>query len=213
LPFIAFAECFGIGYVYRWNDVYRQVGPLSHWISIVGYIGSVTIAFFVSYALDQDVLAAIIGFVVFIGSIFLATVVARTPDVNPYGSSTFMNKFYWVAMYQVDQMRKDLNVSVAEDGKMEIPFFWGFIMKYITGPVCLILASFSLKDIETVNEFIVIFGFALGLMVVVFTLLGVASPSVFEIFLPRGEKEFCHSVQSVPGELLPLKDDDDEEKK
>ncbi len=44
---------------------------------------------------------------------------------------------------QGEQLRRDLNVIVGSGKNWDIPFFWGILVKYISGPILAIVFSFS----------------------------------------------------------------------
>jgi hypothetical protein len=68
----------------------------------------------------------------------------------------------------------------------------------------LILVSFSLTEVATaVAEPVVLFGFMVGMLVVAFTILGIAMPNVYAFMLPKGDEErWMLQYRPGPGMIL-----------
>lgn len=78
------------------------------------------------------------------------------------------------------------------------------VLQFTTGPITLILVTLSLTQIgETIDEPIVLFGFLVGLLVVVFTILGFVAPKFFSFALPKDEENKWMMQNEVgPGVVL-----------
>jgi hypothetical protein len=117
--------------VYRYKDVFNQIGSLPHYISFGCYITSIVSGIIIGTTVDDGKLIGLaVALFIFLTGIIVGVWFAKTPTINPYNLSPLMNRLYFVTMYQIDTLGKDLNVHVSVDGQYEIPFAWGFIMTY-----------------------------------------------------------------------------------
>jgi hypothetical protein len=121
-------QCLASGYVYRYKDVFNQIGSLPHYISFGCYITSIVSGIIIGTTVDDGKLIGLaVALFIFLTGIIVGVWFAKTPTINPY---KLMNRLYFVTMYQINTLGKDLNVHVSVDGQYEIPFAWGFIMTY-----------------------------------------------------------------------------------
>ena len=129
--------------------------------------------------------------------------ISDTPTVYICGEGA-INKIYWLTMYPADQLRKDLNSTIATGGRWEIPIVWSFIMKFITGPITFLLIGFSLTEVNQIFDNVTnLVGFLSGVCIVLFAVFGIIVPRFFDIFLPPGEKHVWKQQFEVgPGNIL-----------
>jgi solute carrier family 6 (neurotransmitter transporter, GABA) member 1 len=206
LPFFASVQCFACGYIYRYKDVIKEVGNAAYLISMCSYIYAIIVGvLYANIFPSGNYVGLVLAGLIFFGGIVVAVFISKAPTINPYKLSKPLNRLYFLTLYQIDSLRKDLNVHVSSNGRLEIPLIWGMVVKYITGPITLVLALFSLQGIEVViAEPINLFGFLVGMLAVVFTVVGILIPPFFELFLPEGEKEICDKLAMIvePGEII-----------
>jgi solute carrier family 6 (neurotransmitter transporter, GABA) member 1 len=205
LPFVAFAQCFSCGYLYRYKDVAKEIGYRSYLMTIIAYLGAVIAALLCANASTNPITAGVSGGLVFFVVTLMVTLFsAKLPETNPYKLSSCWNKLYWITMYQPDQLRKDLNTVVACHGRTSIPFMWALIIKFVTGPVTLIMCSFSLIGIvELVTDPIAAFGVFTGMLIVLFTIVGIIVPRFLNPLIPLGEeKGWKDQYNNLPGKCF-----------
>ena len=189
MPFSTFCECLALGFLYRYKDVIQQIGFSSYVVSIVAYIAPLFICTIIGVTTDASgMFLGVIGLTAFVVLMAFAYCISDTPTVYICGEGP-INKIYWLTMYPADQLRKDLNATIATEGRWEIPLVWSFVMKFVTGPITFFLVVFSLTDINKIfDDATNLVGFLSGLCIVLFAVFGLVVPRFFDIFLPPGEK-------------------------
>jgi solute carrier family 6 GABA transporter-like protein 1 len=87
---------------------------------------------------------------------------------------------------QGNQLRRDLNGTVAQGSNWKIPFFWAPVLRYISAPILCIVTSFSYpafyKDYRM--DPLHVFGFAVAHVCMVFVVAGFIVPRAFDVFIP-----------------------------
>lgn len=204
MPIATFSECFALGYIYRYTDVIDQVGVLAFGLSIAGYLGAIFVSIFLSVTTGLGGLySVIIGILIFATFTAAAMVVGTKPTVQIIDGD-IINKYYWLTMYQADQLRKDLNASICTSGAWEIPLIWAYTMKFITGPITALIGAFSIGKFADVGTDVTrILGSLTGAALILFVIVGILMPRFFDIFLPPGEQN-AWEEQFEPGPGVPL---------
>ncbi|KAJ3335674.1 hypothetical protein HDU93_004740 [Gonapodya sp. JEL0774] len=190
-----YAYAFGASYLYRYQDVVSQVGLNAFIAHAAFYVLSPTIGIIVAYessATAGGITGVILGVVGLVVSYFLAKEPSNTLSYSPA-----VAKAYYLNLYSIDQLRKDINAVVGRTpGNWNLPFFWAVTLKFVTGPILLIIASFSLADFadrvrnpKGLPMQLAGFGFFVGTSMVLLSLLGFVFPSVFIPILPPNEEE------------------------
>lgn len=188
LLFVVFCECVAVTCIYRWKDVVSQVGLISFGLYNFGYIGGMVLGPAVGHAVSAEAGAGV-GFGLFVGGLVLSVLLAKTPDSMPprfWGNSALLSKFWWLAFYAPNQLRRDLNGTVAHGNNWQIPFFWGPVLRYISAPILGIVCSFSYPNFykEYRMDPLHVFGFAVAHICMLFVVLGFIVPRAFDIFIP-----------------------------
>ncbi|KAJ3215888.1 hypothetical protein HK099_006156 [Clydaea vesicula] len=186
LPMVAFIECVAIGFVYRWKDAVGQVGATAFLINFVGYNAALLFGCIVAYVSNFG-FGILIGFAIFFVTIAISVFSAKNPTVSQH-SSPVLNKLYWLNLYNGDQLRKDLNAVVATHGRWEIPLTWVIIMKFLTGPICFIMTTLPFKGVaeaKFIANPIAVFGFFVGMLTLIFSLIGLVFPQAYGFMLPE----------------------------
>ncbi|KAJ3335673.1 hypothetical protein HDU93_004739 [Gonapodya sp. JEL0774] len=207
-----YAYSFGASYLYRYQDVISQVGPRAFIAHAAFYILSPTVAIIVAYE-ASSIAGLITGIILAIVGLLGSYLLAKEPTTT-LGFSPALAKAYYLNLYSIDQLRKDINAVVERTpGNWGLPLAWAVIVKFVTGPILLIIASFSLADFAArVKEpkglpmQLVGFGFFVGVCMVALSLVGLAFPSIFIPILPPNEEEHWKKQMAPggPGEIADL---------
>ncbi|KAJ0323806.1 hypothetical protein COL5a_008168 [Colletotrichum fioriniae] len=93
-------------------------------------------------------------------------------------------------MFIGNQLRRDLNATIAIGGQWKIPAIWGFVLKYNTAPIVAIIFSFSYPNFYAKNRMdpLHIAGFTFMHIVLVSSLVGLIMPRWFNVLVPDHKK-------------------------
>lgn len=103
LIFVVWCEGIVTMTLYRYRDVYQQVGAVSYIVYSLGYILSMVLGVAVAQAAGASAGAGT-GFGIFIVGNIAALVLAKTPDSIPprfWGKNAWLSKFWWLSFYSV----------------------------------------------------------------------------------------------------------------
>ena len=204
LPFSTFAECFALGFIYRYKDVIKQIGYSAYLVTVVAYVGPLLFCTLAAVTTSvSGMYLLVVGLAGFLFLMAFAYCICDTPTVYICGDGP-VNKIYWLTLYPADQLRKDLNAAISTNGRWEIPLVWSFVMKFVTGPITFLLVVFSLTEINQIFDNVANFvGFLSGICIILFAVFGVIIPRFFDIFLPPGEKnQWKRQFEAGPGIVL-----------
>jgi solute carrier family 6 GABA transporter-like protein 1 len=200
LVFVVFCEVTLSTSVYRYRDVIAEVGLPAFASYNTGYFGGmicgVTVAHTVSPAAGAGV-----GFGLYVLGSLAAMILGKTPLSRPpsfWGKYVWLERFWYVAAYQGNQLRRDLNRIVATGKNWSIPPFWGPLLRYVSGPVLAIVYSFSYPSFYQLRyDPLHILGFALGHISIVVIVLCFSMPRWFDVFVPP-ERRDESTLPTVP---------------
>ncbi|PPJ56543.1 hypothetical protein CBER1_03909 [Cercospora berteroae] len=178
LPFVVFAECYGATVIYRSQDVIGQVGLLSFVIHQIGFLGGHFLGLIIAHMVSIPGGAGA-GFGFFFLMVILSSLIGKIPDSKPpgfWGRNAFLARLWWLAFYSGNQLKRDLNISVAQGKNWPLTWYWAFCLRYISMPILAIVFSFSYPSFAAQRvDPLVIFAFAISH----FTVLTVASTLIF----------------------------------
>ncbi|KAF7192485.1 Sodium- and chloride-dependent GABA transporter 1 [Pseudocercospora fuligena] len=178
LPFVVFSECYGATVIYRAVDVIGQVGVPAFVVNQVGFIGGLATGLAIAHNVSVDGGVGA-GFGLFFLCTLISVLIAKTPDsIAPgfWSRNAFFCRFWWLAFYSGNQLKRDLNVTVATGKNWPLPWFWAIILRYVSMPVLAIVFSFGYPAFTAQRvDPLVIFAFA----VAHFALLTVVSTLIF----------------------------------
>ncbi|KAK5167527.1 uncharacterized protein LTR77_007226 [Saxophila tyrrhenica] len=188
LVFVVWSELSLSTTIYRWRDVYGQVGVPAYALWNAGYflgqILGVTVGHVVSPAAGAGA-----GFGAFFAFTIPAMLIGRTPDAEAPGffdRSGLTRKLYFLAFYSGNQLRRDLNVIVGTGNNWNIPVFWAPMIRYISSPILFIVYSFAYPEFWTLrNDPVYVFGFILAHFCLVAVVLSLMTPRFFDVFVPN----------------------------
>lgn len=91
---------------------------------------------------------------------------------------------------QGNQLRHDLDYHIAHGKNWNIPIFHGVLVRYVSGPILMIILSFAYRDLDGVsNDPLHIFGFIVAHCVMVAIALGFVVPRMFDVFIPATRRD------------------------
>jgi solute carrier family 6 (neurotransmitter transporter, GABA) member 1 len=93
---------------------------------------------------------------------------------------------------QGNQLRRDLNITVAPDGSgnWRLPIYWPIVLRYVSAPVLCIVFSFGYPVFIAVrNDPLHIFGFTCAHLVVVTVIFAYIVPRSLDVLVPAKRHE------------------------
>ncbi|GKT56008.1 sodium chloride dependent neurotransmitter [Colletotrichum tofieldiae] len=187
LVFVVFAECITSTSVYRCKDVIGQVGKPAFIIFNACYILAMVLGVAVAHAVQAGAGAGV-GLGLFFAGCIASVLVAKTPDSLPprfWGRNVFTSRFWYLAFYSGNQLRRDLNVVIGSGKNWNIPTFWPVLLRYISGPILSIVYGFSYPAFYQVRyDPLHILGFAVGHVALILIFAGFMIPRWFNVFIP-----------------------------
>ncbi|CAJ0550548.1 Ff.00g104780.m01.CDS01 [Fusarium sp. VM40] len=213
LVFVVFGECAFSTTFYRWRDVAGQVGKPSFFIWNFGYFGGMVLGVAVAHAVQAEAGAGV-GFGIFIVCSIVSCVIGKTPDDIPpaltfgedkgfvrrfigksaalskFFGNVFVRRFWYMAFYSGQQLRRDLNVIVATGKNWSIPAFWPILLRFLSAPVLAIIYGFAYPAFyELRDDPLHILGFGLAHICLILIGLGVLLPRWYNTIIPPDRRE------------------------
>ncbi|KEZ41304.1 Transporter [Scedosporium apiospermum] len=193
LVFVVFSECVSSTTVYRWKDVVGQVGRPAFIVYNCGYFGGMVLGVGIAHAVRPPVGAGV-GFGLYVAGSAISTFIAKTPDAETpklFNGNAIFRRFYWLAFYSGNQLRRDLNVIVGRGNNWEIPAFWSPLLRYVAGPILAIVFGFSYPAFYKLRiDPLHILGFAIGHIALLIIAFGFIVPRWYDVIISpsrRGE--------------------------
>lgn len=187
LVFVAWSEASFSTSIYRVRDVFSQVGRPAYWVFNFGYFGGMILGVGVAQGVSAEAGAGV-GFGVFIVCTIAAVLIAKTPDAEAarkFNNNAYLKKFWYLAFYSGNQLRRDLNVIVGAGKNWKIPVFWGSLMRFISAPILAIVYSFGYPEFNGLrNDPPYIFGFILAHIIILITVSSLVIPRYLDVFIP-----------------------------
>ncbi|CAG7926686.1 unnamed protein product [Penicillium olsonii] len=188
LIFVVWSELVGATTVYRWHDVVSQTGLPSFVLYNFGYFGGQIIGVAVAHGVSDPAAGAGAGFGLYIVCSIASALIATTPAIKAssfWGRNPTLSRFWYLAFYSGNQLRRDLNLVVGGNGNWNIPTFWPVLLRYISAPILAIVFSFAYPEFYTLRyDPMMISGFILAHFCLLLILLGVVFPRYYDIFIP-----------------------------
>lgn len=103
LVFVAWTECSFSTSLYRWRDVFSQVGRPAYWVFNFGYFGGMILGVAVGQAVSAPAGAGV-GFGIFIVCTAASVLIAKTPDAPAarfFNKNAITRKIWYLAFYSV----------------------------------------------------------------------------------------------------------------
>ncbi|KAF2106895.1 hypothetical protein BDV96DRAFT_506976 [Lophiotrema nucula] len=213
LIFVVWSEVVSATTVYRWSDVVGQVGLPAFITYNVGYFGGQLIGITIAHGIPNPGagVGAGVGFYVVLA--LVSIFIARSPDSKApkfWNANTFLSRFWYLAFYSGNQIRRDLNLIVGGGKNWTIPVFLPLLLRYVSGPVLAIIFSFAFPEFHTLRyDPMMITGFILSIICMVIMILGFIMPRYYDIFVPphrRDEGTEETLVNEMKGDVPAVRD-------
>ncbi|CAO2656874.1 Nn.00g056770.m01.CDS01 [Neocucurbitaria sp. VM-36] len=188
LIFVVWSEVSSATTVYRWKDITDQTGLPAFIVYNVGFFGGQLFGISLAHGLSNPGAGAGAGIGFWALCSIAATIIARTPDAKApsfWNLNIFVRKFWFLAFYSGNQLRRDLNLIVGQGKNWKIPPFLPFLLRYLSGPVLAIIFSFAFPEFHTLRyDPMMIAGFILSILTIIVILLGFVMPRYYDAFIP-----------------------------
>ncbi|KAI0545699.1 hypothetical protein F4679DRAFT_575991 [Xylaria curta] len=186
--FVVWSEVVSATSVYRWSDVVSQTGVPAFVVYNTGYLGAQIIGVSVAHGLGNPGAGAGAGFGFYFVCSLAAIFISKTPDARApvfWGRNTHVARFWYLAFYSGNQLRRDLNCVVGVGKNWKIPIFLPVLLRYVSGPTLAIIFSFAYPEFYTLRyDPLMITGFTLAHILLVLILVGFVMPRYYDIFIP-----------------------------
>ncbi|PGH01252.1 hypothetical protein AJ80_09036 [Polytolypa hystricis UAMH7299] len=188
LIFVVWSEITSSTVVYRWNDVVGQTGMPAFIIYNAGYFGGQIVGVAVAHGTELPAAGAGAGFGLYIVCTIASVLIASNPQSEAprfWKRNTFLSRFWYLALYSGNQLRRDLNVIVGGGKNWSIPSFWPVLLRYASAPILAIILSFAYPEFHTLRyDPLMITGFIVSNLCLLLILLGFIMPRYYDIFIP-----------------------------
>ncbi|KAL5462919.1 hypothetical protein PMIN06_001380 [Paraphaeosphaeria minitans] len=213
LIFVVWTEVSSSTTVYRWSDVVEQTGLPAFAIYNFGFFGGQFFGITLAHGIRSPGSGAGAGIALYVFCAIIAVIVARQPDVaaprftrwDIWNSSPVVRKFWYLAFYSGNQIRRDLNLIVGVGKNWKIPSFLPILLRYISGPVLAIIFSFAYPEFHTLRyDPMMITGFIIAHLTMLLVIIGYALPRYYDALIPverRGEGTELTTPMETKGEL------------
>ncbi|KAL8748358.1 MAG: hypothetical protein Q9184_007363 [Pyrenodesmia sp. 2 TL-2023] len=188
LVFVVWCELALSTTVYRHKDVIMETGKpafvLYNGAYFLGQILGVAVGHHVSGAAGAG-----LGFGIFVVGAGISLVLSKTPTATAprfWNKNPIVKRFWFLAFYSGNQLRRDLNVVVATGKNWNIPVFWSPLIRYISAPILFIVYSLSYPEFWTLrNDPVYVFGFILAHFCLIFAVVSLVLPRYYDVFVPK----------------------------
>jgi solute carrier family 6 GABA transporter-like protein 1 len=188
LIFVVWSEVSSATTVYRWRDIVDQTGLPAFIVYNIGFFGGQIFGISLAHGISQPGAGAGAGIGFYVLMAIVAVIVARSPDARApsfWNANPFIRKFWFLAFYSGNQLRRDLNVIVGQGKNWKIPAFMPFLLRYLSGPVLAIIFSFAFPEFHTLRyDPMMIAGFILSILTIIVVLFGLVMPRYYVVFIP-----------------------------
>ncbi|KAK7429154.1 hypothetical protein QQZ08_004369 [Neonectria magnoliae] len=207
LLFAVWTECVCSTTLYRYKDVWGQVGVVGHIVYSLGYVLAMVLGVAVGQAVGPEAGAGT-GFGVFIVATAVAILLSKTPDTGAprfWGKNHWLTKAWWLAFYSGNQLRRDLNVIIATGKNWRIPVVWPIVLRYVSAPILAIVVSFAYPAFSAKSQDpLHIFAFTVAHCVMAIIGLGFIVPRWFDVFVPADKLQLSETFYAPQVTLAPL---------
>ncbi|KKY27609.1 putative sodium chloride dependent neurotransmitter [Diplodia seriata] len=193
LIFVVWSEVVSATTVYRWADVVGQTGLPAFSTYNAGYFGGQVIGISVAHGLEDPRAGAGAGFGFYIICTLASILIAKTPDSGAPGfwsANVLLSRFWYLAFYSGNQLRRDLNVVVGGGRNWKIPAVLPLLLRYVSGPTLAIIFSFAYPEFHSLRyDPMMIAGFILSHLCLLMIVLGFIMPRYYECFVPPHRRD------------------------
>ncbi|RYP93419.1 hypothetical protein DL770_000462 [Monosporascus sp. CRB-9-2] len=188
LIFVVWSEVVSATTVYRWTDVVDQTGLPAFGVYNFGYLGAQILGVAVAHGVGHPGYGAVAGFGLYIVCSVIAVLIAKSPYARAasfWDSNAFLSRFWYLAFYSGNQLKRDLNVVVGGGRNWSIPVFLPVLLRYISGPILAIIFSFAYPEFYTLRyDPMMVAGFILAHVCLLLMIVGFVMPRYYDAFIP-----------------------------
>ncbi|KAF7192471.1 Sodium- and chloride-dependent GABA transporter 1 [Pseudocercospora fuligena] len=193
LIFVVFAEVVGSTTIYRWTDVVAETGLPAFCCYNFAYFGGLLVGITIAHGAGIPAAGVGAGFGLYVVCSLLAIAIAKTPSTPAarfWNTNTFAARFWYLAFYSGNQLRRDLNLVVGRGKNWKIPVFWPVLLRYISGPVLAIIFSFAFPEFHRLRyDPMMITGFILSMLGLSAIVFGCVFPRYMATLVPTERRE------------------------
>ncbi|KAF2789578.1 SNF-domain-containing protein [Melanomma pulvis-pyrius CBS 109.77] len=188
LIFVVWTEVVSATTVYRWRDIACQTGLPALIVYNSGYFGGQVVGIAVGHGINSPGVGAGAGIGFYLICVIISILIGRTPDSKAprfWNKNVILARFWYLAFYSGNQLRRDLNLIVGGGRNWNIPTFLPLLLRYISGPVLAIIFSFAYPEFYTLRyDPMMIAGFILAHILMVLIIVGCVMPRYYDVFVP-----------------------------
>ncbi|RYP87918.1 hypothetical protein DL769_000370 [Monosporascus sp. CRB-8-3] len=188
LIFVVWSEVVSATTVYRWTDVVDRTGLPAFAVYNSGYLGAQILGVAVAHGVGHPGYGAVAGFGLYIVCSSIAVLIAKSPYARAasfWDSNAFLSRFWYLAFYSGNQLRRDLNVVVGGGRNWNIPAFLPVLLRYVSGPILAIIFSFAYPEFYTLRyDPMMVAGFILAHVCLLLMIVGFVVPRYYDAFIP-----------------------------
>ncbi|KAL8840777.1 MAG: hypothetical protein Q9176_003623 [Flavoplaca citrina] len=187
LVFVVWSELALSTTIYRFKDVFTETGKPAWVVYNGGYFLGQILGVAVGHGVSGGAGAGL-GFGIFFLGVIVSVFLCKPPTVPAPGfwnKNAYLRRFWFLAFYSGNQLRRDLNVIVGSGKNWNIPMFWSPLIRYISAPILFIVYSFAYPEFWTLrNDPVYIFGFILAHFCLIFAVSALVLPRYYDVFVP-----------------------------
>ncbi|KAF2030005.1 SNF-domain-containing protein [Setomelanomma holmii] len=211
LIFVAWSEVSSATTVYRWRDIVEQTGLPSFIVYNIRFFGGQIFGTALAHGISNPGAGAGAGIGFWAIMSVVAVLMARSLDAKAprfWNRNTFICKFWFLAFYSGNQIRRDLNLIVGQGKNWKIPAFLPFLLRYISGPALAIVFSFAFPEFHSLRyDPMMITGFIISILTIIVVLVGFVMPRYYDAFIPihrRGKGTEPTTAMETKGDFAGL---------
>ncbi|KAJ4304517.1 hypothetical protein N0V90_000043 [Kalmusia sp. IMI 367209] len=194
LIFVVWTEVSSSTTVYRWRDVVEQTGLPAFIVYNFGFFGGQLFGITLAHGIGNPGAGAGAGIGLYVICSIVAAFIGHMPDqaaprlsrrFDLWNSNAVVRKFWFLAFYSGNQLRRDLNVIVGVGRNWRIPSFLPILLRYISGPVLAIIFSFAYPEFHKLRyDPMMITGFIIAHITMLAIIVGYAIPRYYDKLIP-----------------------------
>ncbi|KAL8652460.1 MAG: hypothetical protein Q9226_004261 [Calogaya cf. arnoldii] len=172
--------------IYRFKDVFTETGKHAWAVYNGGYFLGQILGVAVGHSVSGGAGAGL-GFGIFFLGLVISIFICKTPTAPAprfWNNNAYLKRFWFLAFYSGNQLRRDLNVIVGSGKNWNIPVFWSPVIRYISAPILFIVYSLSYPEFWTLrNDPVYVFGFILAHFCLAFAVVALVLPRYYDVFV------------------------------
>ncbi|KAI4221749.1 MAG: hypothetical protein L6R36_006664 [Xanthoria steineri] len=187
LVFVVWSELSLSTTVYRFKDVFMETGKPAWTIYNGGYFLGQILGVAVGHSVSGGAGAGL-GIGIYVLGAVVSVFLCKTPSAPAprfWNNNAYLKRFWFLAFYSGNQLRRDLNVIVGSGKNWNIPMFWSPLIRYISAPILFIVYSLAYPEFWTLrNDPVYVFGFILAHFCLIFAVVALVLPRYYDVFVP-----------------------------